>query len=300
MTARRHNEEGPVGAVPLAPPAGGRIAAVIHLLRPRQWIKNIFVLAPLLFSSQFHHAPSVLLALGATAIFTLASCVVYVLNDLHDVAADRQHPTKRLTRPLASGALPMSAGWSLLSVLVVAFAAAAAAFPAILPLVAAYIALNVGYSLRLKHVPVVDLFCIAAGFVLRVYTGAVAIAVPLSSWMLVTTLALALYLAAIKRREELGRSGSGARAVLGTYSNGLLDKYAIISAASAIVFYSLFVMTVRPAMVSTIPFVLFGLFRYWYIVESNGVGESPTDALWRDVPLILTIVGWGALCAVHL
>jgi hypothetical protein len=133
-----------------------------------------------------------------------------------------------------------------------------------------------------------------------VYTGAVAIAVPLSSWMLVTTLALALYLAAIKRREELGRSGSGARAVLGTYSNGLLDKYAIISAASAIVFYSLFVMTVRPAMVSTIPFVLFGLFRYWYIVESNGVGESPTDALWRDVPLILTIVGWGALCAVHL
>jgi decaprenyl-phosphate phosphoribosyltransferase len=290
------------GSAPAAPSlsSGLRLAAVFRLLRPRQWVKNVFVLAPLLFAERFRDLASVLEALQATLIFTLASCVVYVLNDLQDLAADRQHPTKRYSRPLASGEVSETTGRVVLGLLAVAFLLSIFMVPAIAAVVSAYLALNVGYTLRLKRVPVVDLFCLASGFVLRVFAGAVAISVPLSSWMLITTLSLALYLAAIKRREELSRSGQGAREVLGSYTPGLLDRYALIAAASAIVFYSLFVMTVRPGLVVTIPLVLFGLFRYWYIVESSGVGESPTDALLRDIPLALTVIGWGLLCAVRL
>jgi decaprenyl-phosphate phosphoribosyltransferase len=293
----------PTGSAP--PPAVAvsprlRLAAVLRLLRPRQWIKNVFVLAPLLFAQRFHDPRSVSEALQAMVIFTLASCVVYVLNDLQDLTADRQHPTKRYTRPLASGEVSQDTARVLLGVLATGFVLSIFMVPAITAVAGAYLALNVGYSLRLKRVPVVDLFCLASGFVLRVFAGAVAISVPLSSWMLITTLSLSLYLAAIKRREELSRSGHGAREVLGSYTPGLLDRYALIAAASAIVFYSLFVMTVRPGLVVTIPLVLFGLFRYWYVVESAGVGESPTDALLRDIPLALTVVGWAALCTIRL
>jgi decaprenyl-phosphate phosphoribosyltransferase len=290
------------GSEPAAPSlsSGLRLAAVFRLLRPRQWVKNVFVLAPLLFAERLRDPSSVLEALQATLIFTLASSVVYVLNDLQDLTADRQHPTKRYSRPLASGEVSETTGRVVLGLLAVAFLLSIFMVPAIAAVVSAYLALNVGYTLRLKRVPVVDLFCLASGFVLRVFAGAVAISVPLSSWMLITTLSLALYLAAIKRREELSRSGQGAREVLGSYTPGLLDRYALIAAASAIVFYSLFVMTVRPGLVVTIPLVLFGLFRYWYIVESMGVGESPTDALLRDIPLALTVVGWGMLCAIRL
>jgi decaprenyl-phosphate phosphoribosyltransferase len=277
-----------------------RPGAVLRLLRPRQWVKNVFVLAPLLFAQRFRDPWAISEALQAMVIFTLASCVVYVLNDLQDLAADRQHPTKRHSRPLASGEVSQHTARALLGILAVAFVLSIFMVPVITAVAGGYLALNVGYSLRLKRVPVVDLFCLASGFVLRVYAGAVAISVPLSSWMLITTLSLSLYLAAIKRREELSRSGPEAREVLGSYTPGLLDRYALIAAASAIVFYSLFVMTVRPGLVVTIPLVLFGLFRYWYIVESVGVGESPTDAILRDVPLGLTVIGWAVLCTIRL
>jgi 4-hydroxybenzoate polyprenyltransferase len=280
--------------------SGLRLGAVFRLLRPRQWLKNVFVLAPLLFARRLHDPWSVSEAIQAMVIFTLASCVVYVLNDLQDLTSDRLHPTKRYSRPLASGEVSPKAARVLLGVLAGAFVLSILMVPAITAAAGGYLALNVGYTLRLKRVPVVDLFCLASGFVLRVFAGAVAISVPLSSWMLITTLALSLYLAAIKRREELSRSGHGAREVLGSYTPGLLDRYALIAAASAIVFYSLFVMTVRPGLVVTIPLVLFGLFRYWYIVESAGLGESPTDALLRDIPLALTVIGWAALCTIRL
>jgi 4-hydroxybenzoate polyprenyltransferase len=274
--------------------------SVVRLLRPLQWIKNGFVLAPLLFSGLFHEKEAVLQAATAALIFTIASCIVYVVNDLHDLPVDRRHPVKRLTRPLANGSLSPAAARVIAGFLTVILAAGVWLMPSIAVVVLAYVTLNLAYSARLKREPVVDLFCLAAGFVLRVFAGAVAISVPLSSWMLITTLCLALYLAAIKRREELSRVGIEGRSVLGSYTPGLLDRYALISASSSIVFYSLFVLEVRPRLVVTIPFVLFGLFRYWYIVESAGVGESPTDALWHDVPLAATVLGWVALCAMAL
>ena len=155
-----------------------------------------------------------------------------------------------------------------------------------------YLLLNVAYSYWLKHQPVLDIFTIAIGFVLRVYAGAMAIEVPVSSWMFVTTLSLALFLAAIKRRQELVQSGEGARKVLKMYSVSIVDKFAEISATGALLFYSFFVMSARPELVITVPFVLFGLFRYWYIVEFVGEGESPTDALLNDKQLLLTVLGW--------
>ncbi len=268
----------------------------VRLIRPRQWIKNSFVFAPLVFSGTFTRRPLLLEALGAAVVFCIASSAVYVFNDLVDVEADRLHPVKRLTRPLAAGTVSLGQARTVLAVLLALLAAALAFRPAVTGIVLGYLALNAAYTLRLKRVPVVDLFCVAGGFVLRVFAGAVAIAVVLTTWMLITTLCLALYLAAIKRREELGARGAGAREVLGSYTVALLDRYAEMSATGAILFYSLFVLEVRPGLAPTIPLVLFGLFRYWYIVEEKG-GESPTDAVWRDWQLGLTLVAWTAMCA---
>ena len=164
----------------------------------------------------------------------------------------------------------------------------------------AYLALNVAYTYWLKHQPVLDLFSIAGGFVLRAYAGALALGVPLSSWMAITTLCLALYLAAIKRRQELASNGAESREVLRMYSTALIDRYAEMSATGALIFYSLFVMSANAKLAATIPLVIFGLYRYWYVVERLGGGESPTDAVLSDIPLALSIVIWVGVCVVAL
>lgn len=289
-----HTTDDPSTLPPPPPVSRGR--ALVRLLRPRQWVKNAFVPAPALFASVFADPAQDLRALAATAIFCLAASAVYVFNDLLDAPTDRLHPVKRVNRPLASGALPMRTGRAVLAVLVAVLVGSMVAFPAVAPALAAYIAVNAAYTLKLKHVAVVDLFCVASGFVLRVYAGALAVGVPLSSWMLITTLSLALYLAAVKRRQELASSGPGGRRVLGAYTLPLLDGYAQTAASASVVFYSLYVLDVRPALVVTVPFVLLGIFRYSYLVQTRNLGESPTEALWTDVPLILTVLGWAALC----
>jgi decaprenyl-phosphate phosphoribosyltransferase len=271
--------------------------AVLHLLRPRHWIKNLFVLAPLIFSGLFTRPSDTLLALFGTLLFCVAASIVYVINDLADLRIDALHPVKRLTRPLASGAVSVPAARVLLVMLAALLLAGSFVSIPLVAVLILYILLNVLYSTWLKRIPVVDIFCVAAGFVLRVYAGAVVIDVPLSSWMLVTTLSIALYLAAIKRRDELAVQGDGARAVLGQYTVPLLDRFALMSSVCAMVFYSLFVVTTRPVLAFTIPFVLFGIFRYWFLVDRQGRGESPTDALWSDRPLAITVLLWGVLCA---
>jgi len=269
----------------------------IRLLRPKHWIKNLFVLAPLIFSGLFMRRTTTLLALFGMLLFCVAASLVYVINDLADLKIDALHPIKRLTRPLASGAVSVTAARIVLVVLAtIVLLGSFVSIPLVAVLIT-YILLNVLYSTWLKRIPVVDIFCVAAGFVLRVFAGAVVIHVPLSSWMLITTLSIALYLAAIKRRDELEVQGDGARAVLGEYSVPLLDRFALMSSVCAMVFYSLFVVTTRPVLAFSIPLVLFGIFRYWFLVDRQGRGESPTDALWSDRPLAVTVVLWGLLCA---
>jgi decaprenyl-phosphate phosphoribosyltransferase len=271
--------------------------AVLRLLRPKHWIKNLFVLAPLVFSGLFTRRQDMLEALFGMLLFCVAASLVYVINDLNDLDADRLHPVKRLKRPLASGAVSVASARILLIVLSGLLLAGSFVSIPLVAVLVVYIVLNVFYSAWLKRIPVVDIFCVAAGFVLRVYAGAVVIDVPLSSWMLVTTLSIALYLAAIKRRDELEAQGDGARAVLGQYSVALLDRFALMSSVCAMVFYSLFVVTTRPVLAFTIPLVLFGIFRYWFLVDRESRGESPTDALWNDRTLFITVLLWGLLCA---
>ena len=271
--------------------------ALLRLLRPKHWIKNLFVLAPLIFSGLFTRESARLYALFGMLLFCVAASIVYILNDLSDRHRDALHPTKRLSRPLASGAVSVAAARALLVVLSVLLLAGSYVSLPLVAVLIVYIVLNVLYSAWLKHMPVIDIFCVAAGFVLRVYAGAVVIDVPLSSWMLVTTLAIALYLAAIKRRDELEVQGDAARAVLGQYTVPLLDRFALMASVCAMVFYCMFVVTTRPVLAFTIPFVLFGIFRYWFLVDRQGRGESPTDALWSDRPLAITVVLWGILCA---
>lgn len=265
-------------------------------MRPRQWIKNAFVLAPLAFTGEFLHPSAVRAALFATFLFCVASSATYIVNDIKDIEHDRQHPKKARTRPIAAGIVSIPAALVLLMILYCVLVWGWFVARDAVEIIIGYMMLNLAYSFVLKHQPVVDIFTIAIGFVLRVYAGAAALSVPVSAWMAVTTLCLALYLAAIKRRQELQKNGEGARAVLKQYSVALIDRFAEMSATGALMFYSLFVMSARPQLIVTVPLVLFGLFRYWYVVEELDGGESPTDALFADWQLLMTVFTWVCVC----
>ena len=264
----------------------------VRLLRPRQWIKNGFVFAPLLFTGRYTDRTSLVETLYAFVVFCMASSAVYVLNDLKDIEVDKLHPKKSKSRPLAAGKVSKRDAIVILLVLVGLLVALIARTPALLPSVGAYMLLNIAYSIYLKHQPVLDIFTIATGFVLRIVAGASALSVPLSSWMFVTGFSLALYLAAMKRLSEIKETGTESRRVLEMYSEDLMEKFTLIAAISSLTFYSLFTLTTRPELISTIPIVLFGIMRYWYVADHLKAGESPTDALSKDIQLILIAVAW--------
>jgi decaprenyl-phosphate phosphoribosyltransferase len=276
------------------------IVGLVKLVRPKQWIKNTFVLAPLVFAREFSDPAAILNALIAFALFCVASSAGYILNDIHDIERDRLHKAKRHSRPLAAGTVTVPAAAALLTMLYAVLIAGWFWSPPAMTAIFAYVVLNVAYTYFLKHQPVLDLFSIAMGFVIRVYAGAEALAVPLSSWMAITTLCLALYLAAIKRRQELTSNGPESREVLRKYPPALVDRYAEMSATGALIFYSLFVISTNARLVWTIPLVIFGLYRYWYVVEGLDGGESPTDAVLTDLPLAITILIWIGICLIVL
>jgi decaprenyl-phosphate phosphoribosyltransferase len=245
---------------------------LFRLLRPKQWVKNFFVFAPLLFAGQFSNAASWLAAVWTFIYFCLAASCVYILNDLSDIEADRSHPIKSVTRPLASGHVSFRVAVVTLFVGLLGLVTGFLVVPLAMLPICGYIAINAAYSLFARKVPVLDIFTIAFGFVLRVVAGALAIVQPLSAWMFVTTLCLALYLAAMKRRHELKQLGSTSRSSLETYT------------------------VVKVMLVYTIPIVAFGLFRYWFIAERLKSAESPTEAMLKDLPLVGAVVLWVAVC----
>lgn len=277
-------------------PIGPEIRGLIKLIRIKQWVKNGFVLAPLLFTGEFIDPKAVSSALIATILFCIASSATYIVNDIRDIDRDRLHPKKSKSRPLAAGIVTKSQALIVLALLCALLFAGWFLKPKVILIIGAYLCLNVAYTFVLKHKPVIDIFTIAIGFVLRVLAGAVALDRSVSGWMFVTTLCLALYLAAVKRGQELSQSGTEGREVLAKYTKSLVDRYAEMSATCALVFYSMFVMASRPELVITVPLVLFGLFRYWYVVDVLEGGESPTDALLSDWPLLVTLLAWGAAC----
>jgi len=276
------------------------MSGLIRSMRPRQWLKNGVVLAALVFAQQGDRLSSLLRALAALGLFSLLASAVYLFNDLLDRERDRVHPTKR-NRPIAAGTLsPVVAG---VASLVLAAGSVGLAFllaPRFGIAALAYLVLQILYSLWLKHLVLLDVFAIAAGFVLRVVAGALVIAVPISNWLYLCTLLLALFLACAKRRAELLAFGDGDpahhRRSLAHYSVNLLDQMIGILAACTILAYSLYTLSPETqakfgtdALKYTIPFVIFGLFRYLYLVHQRHQGESPEKVLLTDAPLLIDI-----------
>lgn len=283
------------------------ILALIRSLRPEQWLKNGFVLAPLVFSGLLDDPNAWARSLLAAAAFCAASSAVYLVNDVLDREADRRHPSK-CNRPIATGEI--SVGTALATAVALAVAAMAAAFalgnlfPAVL---GSYILLVVLYSAILKRVVFIDVLVLAAGFVLRVVGGAVAIDVPVSRWLLLCAYLLALYLALGKRRSELALLGDDAgthREVLGHYTLGLVDQAISVVLGATVLAYTLY--TVAPdtvakvgseGLMATVPVVLYGLFRYLYLLHRHELGGSPTRVLVTDRPILITVIVWLVVAA---
>lgn len=284
-------------AMPRPPVAGGGLlrSAYVRLLRPGQWVKNGFVLAAVVFSGRFLYPDAVVTALRASLVFCIASSMIYVINDILDREWDRRHPLKQF-RPIAAGEISVGRAVAIAGVLCLSGAVLAIGFPTAFGLtVLGYVVLNLVYSAWLKHMVILDVFCIALSFALRVVGGSAAIDVHPSPWVLLCTMGLALFLAAAKRRQELALMASGAgetRQILAEYAPGFLDKLMLLSVNLVVVCYPLFALAVRPDLAWGIPFVLYGIFRYYFIVEQKGMGESPTDALFQDRPLLLCVLSW--------
>ena len=274
--------------------------ALVRSMRPRQWPKNGVLLVGLIFALDLGQPDLVLRAALAVVIFCLLSGAVYVMNDLLDVEKDRLHPVKR-RRPLASGELGQgtAATFAVLTILA-ALSASMLLPPLFLGTALGYLALQVLYVGVLKHQVILDVFALATGFVLRAVAGAAAVAVPISPWLYVCTLLLALFLALSKRRQELILLTTGAaehRPSLDQYTVSLLDELLQVVTTSLLVAYMLYTffaenLPKNHAMMLTIPFVLYGLFRYLYLVHARGEGGSPEDVLLRDRPTAICVALW--------
>jgi 4-hydroxybenzoate polyprenyltransferase len=278
------------------------LRALIKTMRPRQWTKNAFVLAAIVFDRQLTNPAALINALVAFVLFCLLSSVVYIINDIADVKADRLHPLKR-HRPIASGSLPVSVAiGAAVFLLIFTIPAAYLLSPTFAAIAVAYFAINIAYSNWLKHVPLVDVFIIAAGFVLRVAAGVSVINVErFSPWLYVVTTLFALYIGFGKRRAELSlpiEDSGQTRRVLDGYTIPFLDQLIIIVSATTIVAYSLYTFSApnlpaNHAMMLTIPFVVYGIFRYLYLLQVKLEGGAPEELLLTDRPLQIAIVLWG-------
>jgi 4-hydroxybenzoate polyprenyltransferase len=294
------------------------LVELLRTMRPKEWIKNTWVFAAIVFSDQqlWQRPGPVLTVLAAFALFCMAASAIYLLNDLVDIEKDRAHPKKR-TRPLASGRLSprvaaAAAGLLLAASLPLAFAldlapasGGAADVNFGVALVAYVLIQGVAYSYYLKNVVIMDIFTIAAGFVLRAVAGAMVIDIAITHWLLVCMGLLALFIGVSKRRAELVllQDGAGShRRILEEYSLPLIDQMTSIITAATIIAYTLFTTTAPtlplqpfPVMLVTVPVVLYALFRYLYLMHRQGGGGSPADLVLRDVPLAASIVLWGVL-----
>lgn len=283
-----------------------KVTAYIKLLRPKQWIKNLFVIAPLVFAKHVFEYNYFIKVIAAFILFCCISSCVYILNDIIDCEKDRLHPKKK-NRPIASGIIGKIEGSILIAILL----------PIVL-FVSFYIDLYFGfvilvyfinnmlYSFIVKHVVILDVMSIALGFLLRVIGGALVIRVYISPWILLCTLLLSLFLGFSKRRNELVVLEKGAenhRKILEEYSLEFIDNMLSIVTASTVMAYSLYTFSTNNGnynMMLTIPFVLYGIFRYQYIIYKKNEGGSPEETVLSDIPLIISIVLWGIVSVIIL
>ena len=281
------------------------LRAALVSLRPRQWTKNLLLFAGIIFAAKLGDLSRWVEAIAAFASYCAASSASYLVNDVRDAPHDRVHPTKRL-RPIAHGELSPRLAEALAAVLVVGAVLLVAPLGlASILLLGTFFALQAAYTLSLKHVVLLDVMTIGGLFVVRAAAGAAAVHVRISPWLLLCTALLALFLALAKRRGELvlvGAEATPGRPVLEGYSLALVDQLVTVVAASTVISYCLYTFTARDskAMMITIPFVLFGVFRYLLLMHRRDLGEEPEEILLRDAPILLCIAGWAVTAAVIL
>ncbi len=277
---------------------------LIRSMRPRQWAKNVFVLAPLVFARQIGDLTAVHRSLLAFAAFSLLASAIYLFNDIRDREEDRKHPRKR-QRPIAAGRLGVAPAGAAAAVLAAgALTIGAGLGGPFLLILGAYLAANLLYSLGLKRVVILDVMILSLGFVLRVLAGGVAAAVEVSAWLILCTSFLALFLAFSKRRHELillADDASEQRQVLTHYSPAFLDQMINVVTASTVVAYAVYAISPETVekfhtrdLILTMPFVLFGIFRYLYLIYQRPSERNPTEAILGDKPFLINIVLWGA------
>lgn len=284
------------------------ILNLIKLIRPKQWIKNFFVFAPILFSKHIFDAAYLINSIEAFLTFCLTTSAVYIINDIMDVESDRAHPKKKY-RPIASGETSVQQALIFLGILIIliifSFFFQSKLFMFVIVL---YFITNFLYSYKIKKVVLLDVFFISFGFMLRVLGGAAAISVTVSSWMVLTTIFISLFLAISKRRAELSQivnleNIEKQRPVLKEYSVEFADQLNTIAAAGTIISYALYTVSDRTLatfgtekLIYTTPFVIYGIFRYMYLMHKKNLGESPTSMVVRDIPILLTVICWFLVC----
>ncbi len=283
--------------------------ALIRLMRPHQWLKNGFVFVGLLFGHAWNDPDKLLAALLVFVAFCLLSSAVYVFNDYVDREQDRRHPEKK-HRPLASGAVSVPAALALGSACLVGALALAFGVSRAPWVFVAYLALQIVYNAGAKHIVVLDVFIIAAGFMLRILAGTVGIGIPPTHWLMLCGLMLTLFLGFAKRRAELGTLQDDSvvhRRVLEHYSKAMLDNFIVIAASGTVVSYALY--TVSPEtiaqhgtswLIASVPFVLYGLLRYLYLLHRHGGGGDPAQEMLTDPHLMASLFGWAIVVAVLL
>ena len=277
------------------------LTALFKTMRPRQWTKNVFIFAALVFDKQLFVVDSFLRTLAGFVLFCLISSSVYIFNDLADVEADRQHPEKK-NRPIASGKLSVGAAWAAGIVIVaITFVLAWLLSPGFELVIMTYFVINMAYSKWLKHIAILDVLIISLGFVLRVGAGVTLIAVErFSPWLYIVMFLLSLFLGFGKRRAELALLAHGAgshRKVLDGYTLPLLDQYIMIVSGTTIVAYSLYTFSApnvpeNHSMMLTIPFMVYAIFRYLYLIEVKHAGGTPEEVLLSDRPFQASMLLW--------
>jgi len=270
---------------------------IFKLMRPKQWLKNFFVFAAIIFSGKFDDKHILLLNLGVFVLFCLVSSAVYVLNDLVDVEKDKQHPEKK-NRPIASGKVSKIQAIVLeVGILCIVLAGSYLVNFRIAFVLIGYYLMNVLYSFKLKNIVIIDVMIITFGFVLRVISGGIATNVQLSSWLILCTILISLFIALNKRRSEivtLKDNSSSHRKILEEYSVELIDNMLTIVTPSILITYCLYTFssTQSRTMMITIPFVLYGIFRYQYLVSKKNVGGKPEDVFQKDLPFLINVLLW--------
>lgn len=276
-------------------------AALVEAMRPKQWTKNAVVFAALVFDGRLLQFEMFITVVLAAFLFSLTSGAVYLINDLLDAEADRHHPLKS-KRPIASGRLSPSMAKAAIVVLgLIVFPAATLLSPLFAGVLALYVLLMLAYTFVLKHWVIIDVFVIAGGFLLRAAGGAVVIGVPISPWLYVCTVLLSLFIGFAKRRHELvllDDTAGAHRKILDDYSPKLLDELIAVVSAATIMAYSLYTFSAPNlpqdhSMMLTIPFVIYGIFRYLFLVHQKNRGGAPEQILLDDVPLLVSILLWG-------